>query len=64
MPAHDNPIGRRAVLKALAAAPILASPLSAGPTDRGEPADHGPTRALRSPSGPPDLTHETLIGVL
>jgi len=38
MPAHDNPIGRRAVLKALAAAPILASPLSAGPTDRGEPA--------------------------
>ena len=64
MPAHDNPIGRRTVLKALAAAPILASPLSAGPTGRGEPGGHRRTHVPPSPIGTPTLAHETLIGVL
>ncbi|MFI5893503.1 hypothetical protein ACIA5D_25705 [Actinoplanes sp. NPDC051513] len=63
MPAHENPIGRRTVLKALAAAPILASPL-AGSTDRAGSGDHRRTRAPRSPIGAPALAHETLIGVL
>ena len=64
MPVHDNPIDRRTVLKALAATPILASPLTAGPPGRGEAADHRRTHASRSPIGEPALAHETLIGVL
>jgi hypothetical protein len=64
MPAHDNPIGRRTVLKALAAAPILVSPLTAGSTGRDAPADHRRGHAPRSPLGAPALAHETLIGVL
>jgi hypothetical protein len=64
MPAYENPIGRRAVLKALAAAPVLASPLTAGSPDHGETTGHPRKRVPRSPIGAPALAHETLIGVL
>jgi hypothetical protein len=64
MPVHEKPIGRRTVLKALAAVPVLASPLTAGPTDRADSIDHPRTRPPRSTIGAPALAHETLIGVL
>jgi hypothetical protein len=64
MSAYENPIGRRTVLKALAAVPVLASPLTAGSTGHGSPADHPPARGPRPSAGTPALAHETLIGVL
>ena len=64
MPAYVNPVGRRSVLKALAAAPVLASPLTAGSPGRGEPAGQPRSRVPRRPSGAPVLAHETLVGVL
>lgn len=64
MPAFDNLVGRRSVLKALAAAPVLASPLTAGLPDRGELASPPRRRPPRPPFAAPPLAHQTLIGVL
>ncbi|WP_229068729.1 hypothetical protein [Actinoplanes sp. DH11] len=64
MPVSDNPIGRRSVLKVLAAASVLATPLTAGSPDRGRPTDHRHTRTPGSPNNALLLAHETLIGVL
>lgn len=64
MPAFDNLVGRRSVLKALAAVPVLASPLTAGSPDRGEPAGQPRKHPARPPFAAPPLAHQTLIGVL
>jgi hypothetical protein len=64
MPAYINPVARRSVLKALAAAPALATPLTASSPDRDEPTGRPRKRPSRPPFTAPPLAHETLIGVL
>ena len=64
MPAFDNLVGRRSVLKPLAAAPVLASPLTAGSPDPGERAGRPRKRPARPPFAASSMAHQTLIGVL
>ncbi|WP_426504571.1 hypothetical protein ACPPVO_44465 [Dactylosporangium sp. McL0621] len=65
MPVPTNPIGRRQVLKALAAIPVLAGPLSVpGRPERPASADATDPAVADAGHRPPPRHRQALIGVL